>query len=457
MNLNDLKTFFGLHEKSFVPNVGIGTAVATEGRLTVKGDSSTTSSFGGVASAQTQNFTSSSSWQAPAGVTSVTVEAWGGGGGGGSGGSSNGYAGGGGAGGSYAKKVVTVTPGQTYTVTVGTGGAGGASGANNGTAGNPSWFDAVGTVYAQGGARGNTGASGTGGAGSSASSIGDTVYAGGSGANGSSGLYNGAGGGGAGSTGVGGNATSYTAGTGTTEGGSGGAGQYVNGANINVTGIAGTTYGGGGSGGYRASSNRAGGAGADGYVKLSWTEITPIAAPLFVAKDTSDAYKFVINGIGNVGVGIQAPTEKLHVDGNVLATAYLYTSDQRLKENIHEISGLELILKMRGVHFTWKKNGQPELGLIAQEVEAVAPDLVVTDPFTGMKSVKYGNIVAPLIEATKDLYQMCNDTKNELQNLKRDIASEREHKDQKIIELEKKNSELHERLLRLEKMMENKK
>src|SRR5690606_8718047 len=110
---------------------------------------------------------------------------------------------------------------------------------------------------------------------------------------------------------------------------------------------------------------------------------------------------------GNVGIGTTNPTQKLHVNGNVLADAYLYTSDKNLKQNIEDIKGLEMILALRGVHFEWKKSGDPEFGLIAQEVEAVAPDLVVTDPVTGLKSVKYGNLVAPLIEASKELYGMC--------------------------------------------------
>ncbi len=73
-------------------------------------------------------FTTSGQYTVPAGVTSIQVEAWGAGGGGGTSSTSDGSGNGireggtGGGSGSYSRKIVAVTPGQTYTVTVGTGG-----------------------------------------------------------------------------------------------------------------------------------------------------------------------------------------------------------------------------------------------------------------------------------------------------------------------------------------------
>jgi hypothetical protein len=68
-------------------------------------------------------FTSTTTWTVPAGVTSVTVECIGGGGSGGGGRNVNLAGGSGGGGGQYAKSVISVTPGNTYDVVVGTGGA----------------------------------------------------------------------------------------------------------------------------------------------------------------------------------------------------------------------------------------------------------------------------------------------------------------------------------------------
>lgn len=222
--------------------------------------------FASLASVQagTVTLTTSQNWTAPAGVTSVTVEAWGGGGAGG-GVTGNPAKGGGGAGGQYARKVVAVTPGNSYPVVVGGGGNGGNGVGPNG---GDSTF-ATNVVVAKGGAGGNGGTDGGGGVGSSLGGIGDVVYAGGSGSDGSSGGTGGAGGGGAGSTGAGGNASGNTAGTGTaTGGGAGGAGLTSRGG-----GNAGSSLGGGGGAGYATNStDRDGGDGAGGRVVISWND-----------------------------------------------------------------------------------------------------------------------------------------------------------------------------------------
>src|SRR5690554_1243072 len=75
-----------------------------------------------------ETFTSSGTWTVPAGVTEITVEAWGAGGGGGNR-TTDGYAGGGG-GGAYSRSSVLVAPGQTYSISIGGGGASGTPGGN---------------------------------------------------------------------------------------------------------------------------------------------------------------------------------------------------------------------------------------------------------------------------------------------------------------------------------------
>ena len=70
--------------------------------------------------------TTNTSWTVPAGVTSITVKAWGGGGGGGGG--AYPYSGGAGGGGGFARATLAVTPGNTLTVRVGGGGRGGDGG-----------------------------------------------------------------------------------------------------------------------------------------------------------------------------------------------------------------------------------------------------------------------------------------------------------------------------------------
>ena len=85
--------------------------------------------------------------------------------------------------------------------------------------------------------------------------------------------------------------------------------------------------------------------------------------------------------------------------GNV--TAY---SDINLKENIEVIpNALEKVSEIRGVTYDRKDvEGPRQAGVIAQEVEAVLPEVVMTDG-KGTKSVAYGNLVGLLIEAVKEL------------------------------------------------------
>ena len=121
---------------------------------------------------------------------------------------------------------------------------------------------------------------------------------------------------------------------------------------------------------------------------------------------------------GKVGIGVDIPTVKLQVDGSIKATSFIYTSDQRLKRNIASLpDALEKILEMRGVSFNWENSGEPEIGLIAQEVEEVYPDLVITDPNSGLKAVKYGNLVAPLIEAIKEQQRMIKQLQERIEHL----------------------------------------
>ena len=226
----------------------------------------------GPAGAQTDTFSTpgTTSWTAPAGVTSATVEAWGGGGAGG-GARGRPAEGGGGAGGQYASSVVTVVPGNTYPIVVGAGGTGSTG---DGTAGGDSTFNGT-TVVAKGGAGGagapNNYSAGAAGSGTASNGLGATVYAGGSG---SSGVVTGggcqaggAGGGGAGSGGAGGNAAGNTGGTGTVAGGgAGGAGRNSSG-NGSTGSVAG---GGGGAACAETNTDRSGGDGAAGQVSITY-------------------------------------------------------------------------------------------------------------------------------------------------------------------------------------------
>jgi hypothetical protein len=93
----------------------------------------------------------------------------------------------------------------------------------------------------------------------------------------------------------------------------------------------------------------------------------------------------------------------LSVGGDITAFA---TSDERLKKNITVIAdALDKVNKISGVGFEWNedsgKTGK-DYGVIAQEIEKVLPELVVTRD-NGYKAVRYEKIIALLIEAVKEL------------------------------------------------------
>lgn len=88
-------------------------------------------------------------------------------------------------------------------------------------------------------------------------------------------------------------------------------------------------------------------------------------------------------------------------------------SDERLKENVKPLEhSLEKILKLEGVSYTWKKNESPDVGLIAQNVEKVYPELVKTEG--DYKQVDYQKLVAPLIEAVREQQEQINALKNDV-------------------------------------------
>jgi len=92
----------------------------------------------------------------------------------------------------------------------------------------------------------------------------------------------------------------------------------------------------------------------------------------------------------------------------VLATDFTIPSDRRLKENIQTVdSALDKISKLRGVYFTKIGSERRNLGVIAQEIEEIIPEVVFTDDTPEqMKSVAYGNIIGLLIEAVKELKEL---------------------------------------------------
>ncbi len=99
--------------------------------------------------------------------------------------------------------------------------------------------------------------------------------------------------------------------------------------------------------------------------------------------------------------------------GNFVATGNVTAySDERLKSDIKTLDGKK-VLKMRGVSFT--KDGEAGSGVIAQEIEKVAPELVHDGE--EYKSVAYGNISGYLIELAKTQQKEINELKTLVKQL----------------------------------------
>ena len=156
----------------------------------------------------------------------------------------------------------------------------------------------------------------------------------------------------------------------------------------------------------------------------SWQTVTVPTVPTLVSSFTNDRGYYssgnnVSFGTGAFG-GAVAITGALTVTGDITA---FYTSDARLKTDIVEISdALEKVKSLQGVTFSWNEIGASlfddgitvpdrEAGVIAQEVEAVLPEVVTTRD-NGYLAVRYEKIVPLLIEAIKELSAQIEELKS---------------------------------------------
>jgi hypothetical protein len=142
----------------------------------------------------------------------------------------------------------------------------------------------------------------------------------------------------------------------------------------------------------------------------------------------TDNFFFVIGDYGNTNAGANALTSQLAIIYNAPASSLVIEtsgyvrmaygfgngSDERIKSNIKTIeNALDKTLLLRGVEFNL--NIEPErkrIGLIAQEVELIVPEVVRTSEDDGLKSIEYQNLVGLLIESIKDQQKQINELKN---------------------------------------------
>ena len=138
-------------------------------------------------------------------------------------------------------------------------------------------------------------------------------------------------------------------------------------------------------------------------------------------EQTHTSYLFYGNYAGTLpttayGVYIADDVES-YFGGNIVSAGTVTSgSDISLKKNIFTITNaLDKVCKLRGVEFDYKESGRHNIGVIAQEVEEVFPELVLGDD---PKTVAYGNLTAVLIEAVKELREEVSSLKQEINTLK---------------------------------------
>ena len=171
-----------------------------------------------------------------------------------------------------------------------------------------------------------------------------------------------------------------------------------------------------------------------------------------------NAGKKALNGSKNIFIGYQAGMEEtgsglLYIDNSASSTPLIYgnfetndfringdveytgtigtPSDARLKQNVVELSGvMEKLMYLRGVYFDWIPGSESgmllssghQIGVIAQELELVYPELVITSE-NGYKMVDYTKLTPVLLQAVKEQQLAIDSQQSQIDELKSRLSA----------------------------------
>lgn len=130
---------------------------------------------------------------------------------------------------------------------------------------------------------------------------------------------------------------------------------------------------------------------------------------------------------GNVGIGVSSTPNILTIvqysSTDPIADAWTTYSSKRWKMNIRPLeNALEKVQRLRGVSFDWRKTGTPDIGLIAEEVGEVIPEVVAfEDNGVDAQSVDYARLVSVLIEAVKEQQEIINRQDASIEELRQQV------------------------------------
>lgn len=115
--------------------------------------------------------------------------------------------------------------------------------------------------------------------------------------------------------------------------------------------------------------------------------------------------------------------------GYMSTDQYLTISDKRLKKKIKDISQEKLnqLHQIKTHEFVWKRDNRKDYGFIAQEIEKIFPELVITNPTTGFKAVQYVSLVPIMLEEVQQLRKENTALKEENAKMKKDIEEIKQH------------------------------
>jgi hypothetical protein len=125
---------------------------------------------------------------------------------------------------------------------------------------------------------------------------------------------------------------------------------------------------------------------------------------------------------GNVGIGETAPANTLEIviGGTTLADSWNVRSSRRFKTKIEPLQGaLEKIEQLQGVSYERSSDGKQEIGVIAEDVTKIVPEVVSRDPDTReVEGVDYSRLTVLLIEAVKVQQAEIHKLKEQIEQLK---------------------------------------
>ena len=124
----------------------------------------------------------------------------------------------------------------------------------------------------------------------------------------------------------------------------------------------------------------------------------------------------------NVGIGTATPSHVLTIAqgaGQAISDGWSVYSSRRWKTNIHTLEGaLDKVERLRGVSYDLQANGKHEVGVIAEEVGAVVPEVVTWDKNgRDAQSVDYSRLTALLIEAAKEQQSLIREQQEQIARL----------------------------------------